>query len=269
MARVHASAVVEDGARLADDVSIGPFCRVGPEAVLEGGVRLESHVAVHGRTRIGAGTRIFPFASIGHQPQDLKYAGEASELFIGKNNVIRENVTMNPGTAGGGMVTRVGDNCLFMAGSHVAHDCALGNHVIMANGAVLGGHVSIGDFAILGGLSAVHQFVRIGAQAMIGGMSGVENDIIPFASAMGNRARLGGLNLVGLKRRGFGRDDIHKLRAAYRELFAEGATLQERLAAVAARYADCAPVRQVVDFLGQPSQRGVCLPAGAADDGGD
>jgi UDP-N-acetylglucosamine acyltransferase len=266
MARVHATAVVEDGARLGEDVAVGPFCRVGPEAVLESGVRLESHVVVHGRTRIGEGTRVFPFASIGHQPQDLKYAGEASELHIGKNNVIREYVTMNPGTAGGGLVTRVGDNGLFMAGAHVAHDCQLGNHVIMANGAMLGGHVSIGDFAILGGLSAVHQFVRIGPQAMIGGMSGVEHDIIPFASAMGNRARLSGLNLVGLKRRGFERDDIHRLRAAYRELFASGATLQQRLAAVAERYADCAPVMQVVEFLGQPSQRGVCLPAGGSDD---
>ena len=269
MSLIHPTAIVEAGATIGEGVVIGPYCHVAATVELGAGVRLESHVVVAGRTRIGAGTRIFPFAAIGHQPQDLKYAGEPSELAIGRDSVIREHVTVNPGTSGGGMLTAIGDGCLLMAGAHVAHDCRLGNNVILVNNALLGGHVVLGDHAIVGGLAAIHQFVRVGRHAMIGGMSGVEHDIIPFGSALGNRARLGGLNLVGLKRRGYDRDDIHRLRAAYRELFAGGATLQQRLAAVAERYADCAPVKQVVEFLGQPSQRGVCLPAGTADDGGD
>ena len=169
---IHPHAIVDPAARIGASVTIGPFCVVGPDVVLEDGVRLHSHVVVEGRTRIGPGTQIFPFASIGHAPQDLKYHGEPSELIIGANNRIREHVTMNPGTEGGGMVTKVGDNCLFMMASHVAHDCIVGNNVILANNATLGGHVTVGDHAILGGLSAVHQFVRIGAHAMIGGMSG-------------------------------------------------------------------------------------------------
>ena len=262
MSTVHPTAIVEAGAKVADGAFIGPFCIVGPEVELAAGVRLESHVVVTGRTRIGEGTRIFPFASIGHQPQDLKYHGEPSELVIGRNNVIREHVTMNPGTEGGGMLTTVGDNCLFMMAAHVAHDCVVGNNVILVNNATLGGHVTLGDFAILGGLSAVHQFVRIGEHAMIGGMSGVETDVIPYGSVTGNRAHLMGLNLVGLKRRGFSRDDIHDLRKAYRLIFAKEGTMAERMADVAETFPGNEAVMEVVRFIQTDSSRGICQPNG-------
>src|SRR5215469_977150 len=225
MPRIHATAVVAAGAVLAEDVVIGPYCVIGEHVVLGAGVSLKSHVVVDGRTTIGAGTRIFPFASIGHETQDLKYAGEPSALEIGRDNTIREHVTINPGTAGGGMVTRVGDHCLLMVGAHVAHDCRIGDHVILVNNATLGGHVVIDDYAIVGGLSAVHQFVRIGRHAMIGGMSGVERDVIPYGQVMGDRARLHGLNIIGMQRRGFSRDDIHGLRSAYNTLFGDTGTL--------------------------------------------
>src|SRR5215469_15415020 len=219
MPQIHPTAVVAPAARLAENVVIGPYCVVGENVTLGPRITLRSHAVVDGRTTIGEGTRLFPFASIGLEPQDLKYRGEKSELIIGRNNTIREYVTMNPGTEGGGMVTRVGDNCLFMAGAHVAHDCQIGNHVILVNHATLGGHVIIEDYAVLGGLSAVHQFVRIGRHAMIGGMSGVERDVIPYGQVMGERARLTGLNIIGMQRRGFSRDDINGLRNAYAYLF--------------------------------------------------
>ena len=260
MENIHPTAVVEPGASIGADVVIGPYCCIGANAALGDGVELHSHVVVAGRTKIGAGTRIYPFASIGHPPQDLKYKGEPSALEIGCNNVIREHVTMNPGTEGGGMITRVGDNCLFMVGSHVAHDCLIGNHVIMANNATLGGHVQIGDYAILGGLAAVHQFVRIGHHAMIGGMSGVEQDVIPYGSVMGDRARLSGLNIVGLKRRGFSRDNIHALRTAYRLLFAQEGAINERLEDVSEMFESNETVMEVVSFMRADSARGVCQP---------
>jgi len=181
---VHPTAIVEDGAVLGADVAIGPYCIVGAHVTLGDGVELISHAVVTGHTTIGPRTRIWPFASIGHQPQDLKFAGEVSYLEIGADTMIREHVTMNPGTSGGGLHTRVGDKCLFMMGAHVGHDCQIGNNVIMANNATLAGHVEIGDFAILGGLSAVQQFSRIGHQVMVGGMTGVEKDVIPFGSVM-------------------------------------------------------------------------------------
>lgn len=265
MTEIHPSSIVERGAELSARVKIGPMCLVGPNVEFGDDVELVSHVTVAGRTRIGAGTRIYPFASVGHPPQDLKYKGEASELVIGANTIIREHVTMNPGTEGGGMVTRVGDNCLFMVASHVAHDCRLGDSVILANNATLAGHVEIGDFAILGGLSAVHQFVRIGRHAMIGGMSGVEQDIIPYGSAMGNRAHLSGLNVIGLKRRGFSRDDIHTLRTAYRLMFAQEGTMAERLDDVESLYRNNEAVMEVVGFIRSASARGVCQPTGEAD----
>lgn len=265
MSDVHPTAVIEDGAVIADDVVIGPYSVVGKDVVLSAGVRLESHVVITGHTTIGPGTRIFPFASIGSQPQDLKYGGEESKLVIGENNMIREHVTMNPGTEGGGMLTQVGDNCLFMVGAHVAHDCVIGNHAILVNNATLGGHVQVGDFAILGGLSAVHQFVRIGPHAMIGGMSGIENDVIPYGSVTGNRAHMQGLNLVGLKRRGFSRDVIHDLRKAYRLVFAKEGTMVERVDDVAELFPDNEPVMDIVNFIRRDSSRGVCQPNG--DDG--
>jgi UDP-N-acetylglucosamine acyltransferase len=257
---VHPTAVVDPKARIGDAVEIGPYCVVGPEAELKAGVKLLSHVVVAGRTQVGARTRIYPFASIGHPPQDLKYRGEPSRLVIGEDTVIREHVTMNPGTEGGGMETRVGDRCLIMVGAHVAHDCRIGNDVIMANNATLGGHVVVEDFAVLGGLCAIHQFVRIGRHAMVGGMSGVEHDVIPYGSVMGDRARLSGLNLVGVKRRGFSREDIHALRTAYRLLFAQEGTLLERLADVARLFSDNRPVLDIIDFIKADSQRAICQP---------
>lgn len=260
MSEIHPSAVVDPAAQIGDNVFVGPFCCVGPDVVLGDGVRLLAHVVTAGRTTIGANSHIYPFASIGHQPQDLKYQGEPSELIIGANNIIREHVTMNPGTAGGGMVTRVGNNGLFMMSSHVAHDAQVGNHVILANNATLAGHVEIGDFAILGGLSAVHQFCRVGAHAMVGGMSGVEQDVIPFGSVMGNRARLAGLNIVGLKRRGFSRADVTLMRKAYRLLFAEEGTMAERLDDVSEMYKENEPVMEIVRFIRSDSSRAICQP---------
>jgi UDP-N-acetylglucosamine acyltransferase len=261
---IHSTAIVEDGARLAGNVTIGPYCTVGPKVILGEGVELVSHVVLAGNTTIGAGTRIWPFASIGHQPQDMKYRGEESWLEIGAGCMIREHVTMNPGTTGGGLHTRVGARCLFMMGSHVGHDCQIGDNVVMANNATLAGHVEIGEYAILGGLSAVHQFVRIGAHAIVGGMSGVDRDVIPYGSVVGNRAELGGLNLVGLKRRGFGREAITALRGAYRIIFhgETGETLAERAALAAAAYPGVEPVHRLAEFIRADTSRNFCVPRG-------
>jgi UDP-N-acetylglucosamine acyltransferase len=262
MTQIHPTAIVEPGAQLADTVAIGPYCHIGAEVELGDGVTLHGHVVVAGRTAIGAATRIFPFASIGHEPQDLKYAGEPSRLVIGRNNIIREHVTMNPGTEAGGMETRIGDGCLFMVGAHIAHDCKIGNNVVMANNATIGGHVVVSDNAVLGGLSAVHQFVRIGQHAMIGGMSGVERDVIPYGSVMGDRARLSGLNIIGMQRRGFARDEIQALRSAFQALFGEIGTLSERVDDIAERYREVRPVQDIVDFIRADSSRAICQPKG-------
>jgi len=259
---IHPTAIVESGAEIAADVVVGPYCVVTAGVRLAAGVRLHSHVVVGGETTIGPGTQIYPFASIGLPPQDRKYGGEPSRLEIGRDCTIREHVTINPGTAGGGLLTRIGDACLLLVGAHVAHDCVVGSHVILVNHATLGGHCRIGDYAILGGLSAVHQYVRIGESGFVGGMSGVENDIIPFASAIGNRAALGGLNIVGLTRRGFPREAIHRLRRAYRMLFAPEGTLRERLADVEEAFAEDANVRKIVDFVREGGERAICTPRG-------
>jgi UDP-N-acetylglucosamine acyltransferase len=263
MPQIHPTAIVAPGARLAEDVAVGPYCVIGENVSLAAGVILKSHVTIDGRTTIGERTRIFPFASIGFEPQDLKYDGEPSSLEIGHDNKIREHVTINTGTAGGGMVTRVGDNCLLMVGAHVAHDCQIGNHVIMANNATLAGHVVVEDYALLGGLSAVHQFVRIGRYAMIGGMSGVERDVIPYGQVMGDRARLYGLNIIGMQRRGFSRDEIQGLRSAYNCLFGDGGTLSERVDQVAQRFGGIGPVDDLVAFIRTDSSRAICQPKGA------
>ena len=260
MAIIHPTAIIEDGANLGEGVQIGPFCTVGAEVNLGDGVMLDSHVVIAGRTTIGPNSRVYPLAAIGTSPQDTKYAGEASDLVLGANNIIREHVTMHPGTAGGGMITKVGNNCLFMVGAHVAHDCQIGDHVILVNNVILGGHVEVQDHAILGGMSAVHQFVRIGRHAMIGGKSAVESDVIPYGSVLGNRAYLSGLNIIGLKRRGFARDEIHGLRAAYRLLFAQEGTMQERLVDVAAMFADHEQVMEIVAFIQADSSRALCQP---------
>jgi UDP-N-acetylglucosamine acyltransferase len=263
MPQIHHTAIVAPGAALARDVTIGPYCIVGEHVVLEAGVTLRSHVVVDGRTTIGAGTRVFPFASIGLEPQDLKYCGEESILVIGRNNTIREYVTINPGTTGGGMVTRVGENCLFMVGAHIAHDCQIANHVIMANNATLAGHVVIDDYAVLGGLCAIHQYVRIGRHAMIGGMSGVERDVIPYGQVMGDRARLCGLNIIGMQRRGFSREDIQGLRSAYQVLFSSDGTLNDRVNETAGRFSGIAPVDDIIGFIRADSSRAICQPKGA------
>ncbi len=260
MADIHPTAIVDAGAQLAADVQVGPYCIIGPEVSLAAGVRLVSHVVVAGRTSLGSGSIVYPFASIGHPPQDLKYAGEPSTLTIGRNNVIREHVTMNPGTTGGGMKTVVGDDCLFMVGAHVAHDCVIGNHVVMANNATIAGHVVVGDHAILGGLSAVHQFVRVGAHAMIGGMSGVEHDVVPFGTVIGDRARLTGVNLIGMRRRGFARNEIDAVRQAYRMLFEEHGNLTDRLGQIASGFPDSVAVRELVAFLEVDSSRALSRP---------
>ncbi len=260
MTEIHNTAIVDKKATIGDGVTIGPFCVVGPHVTLAEGVVLKPHVVVDGHTTVGAGTHIYPFASIGLAPQDLKYAGEESRLIIGRNNVIREYVTMNPGTEGGGMETRIGDGGLYMIGAHIAHDCQIGNNVIMVNNATLGGHVVVGDFAVIGGLAAVHQFVRIGAHAMIGGLSGVEHDVIPFGTVAGERASLSGLNIVGMKRRGFDRETIHGIRAAYKGLFGGAGTLEDRLERVAGEFADNAVVQQVATFIRGESKRGLVVP---------
>ncbi len=260
MSNIHPSAVIEDGVQLGSEVKVGAFSHIGSGVILDDEVVVESHVAIYGKTHIGRGCHIYPFASIGHIPQDLKYMGETSELVIGANTVIREHVTMNPGTQGGGMVTRCGDNCLLMVGAHVAHDCIIGDRVILVNNATLGGHVEIGDYSIIGGLAAVHQFVRVGEHAMVGGLSALIQDLIPYGSAVGNRAVLEGLNLTGLRRRDFSRDDIHDLRNAYKALFVvDDGTLQERIVSVKEQF-NSKLVNNVINFLQADSHRKVCLP---------
>lgn len=259
-AQIHPTAIVESGARLGAGVKIGPYCMVGPEVALGDGCELVSHAVVAGRTTIGPRTRIFPFASIGHQPQDLKYRGEPSTLTIGSDCLIREGVTMNPGTAGGGLQTIVGDRCAFLANSHVGHDCRVGNGVVFSNNVMLAGHCTVGDFAILGGGAAVIQYARVGAHAFIGGMSGLENDLIPYGMAVGNRAYLSGLNIIGLQRRGFSREVIHDLRRAYRLLFAAEGTLKERVDDVAAEFESHPLVQEIVAFIRAGGKRSICTP---------
>ena len=227
-ASIHPSAVVESGANIAAGCHIGPFCHVGPEVTLHEGVVLKSHAVVTGLTEIGAETVIFPFANIGDIPQDLKYAGEKTQLIVGKRNRIREGVTMNTGTDGGGGITRVGDDNLFMTGAHVGHDAIVGNHVVVANQSAIAGHCIIEDGVIIGGLSGIHQFVRIGRGAIIGAVTMVTNDVIPYGLVQGPRGALDGLNLVGLKRRGVAKEDITALRAAYQALAQGEGAFQER-----------------------------------------
>jgi UDP-N-acetylglucosamine acyltransferase len=264
MANIHATAVVDPSAKLGTNVEIGPFCVIGPDVELGDGVVVHSHAVITGRTTLGPECKVFPFASIGQAPQDVKFHGEPSTLTIGAKTIIREHATVNPGTEGGHMSTKVGSNCLLMIGAHVAHDCEVGDSVTLVNGATLGGHVTIGDGAIIGGLSAVHQFVRIGAYAFIGGMSGITADVIPFGMAIGNRANLCGLNIVGLKRKGFPRDQIHELRQAYRMLFSTEGTLKERLEDVESMFSTNPLTKQVIEFIKTQSDRQFCVPNNAA-----
>ncbi len=259
-AQVHPSAVVESGARLGAGCVVGPFCHVGPEVVLGDRVVLKSHVVVAGATEIGDETEIYPFAVVGEIPQDLKFKGEKTRLVIGKRNRIREGATLNVGTQGGGGVTRVGDDCLFMTGAHVGHDAQVGNRVIMANQAALGGHCIIEDDVIIGGLSGVHQFVRLGKGAIIGAVTMVTNDVIPHGLVQGPRGTLDGLNLVGLKRRGVARADITALRAAFQALAQGEGAFQDRARRLAAD-TDSTYVREVLDFILAGSERSFLTPS--------
>lgn len=256
---IHPTAIVESSVQLGENVYIGPFCHLSGDVQLADRVKLMSHVVVAGRTFIGEGSEVYPFASLGHRPQDLKYHGEASTLIIGARNMIREYVTMQPGTEGGGMKTVVGDDGLFMAGSHVAHDCFIGNHVILANNATLAGHVIVEDYVIIGGLSAVLQFVRIGRHAIVGGMSGVAHDVLPFAAVKGEQAFLSGLNLIGLRRRGMQREDIYSLKKAYELLFTDVGTLEERVNRLAEQ-AQSEYIEDLVRFLRGNAKHSLMAP---------
>ncbi|WP_298906521.1 acyl-ACP--UDP-N-acetylglucosamine O-acyltransferase [uncultured Aliiroseovarius sp.] len=258
-AKIHASAIIEDGAVIGADCHIGPLCTVGPQVKLGKGVELKSHVVVTGDTEIGDETVVFPFSVIGEIPQDLKFSGENTKLIIGKRNRIREHVTMNTGTAGGGYITRVGDDGLFMAGCHVAHDAQIGNKVILVNNVAVAGHVVIEDDVIVGGLSGLHQWVRIGRGAIIGALSMVTADVLPHALVQGPRGELDGLNLVGLKRRGVDRADITALRAAFLMLKQGEGSFQERAARLGEE-SDSAYVREMVEFITGDSDRGFLTP---------
>lgn len=265
LARVHPSAMVASGAVLGRNVEIGPFCIVGAQAELGDDVQLMSHVVIAGHTSLGARTRVFPFVSLGHEPQDLKYGGESSALRIGADCLIREGVTMNPGTKAGGLLTSVGDKSVFLAQSHVAHDCRIGSNVVLSNNVMLAGHCQVGDRAILGGGAAVHQFARIGENAFVGGLAGVEHDVIPFGMALGNRAHLAGLNIIGMKRQGFAREKIHELRRAYRTLFGSQGTLRDRVDQLAAEFPDVPEIVHIVDFVRDANDRAICTPRDAKD----
>jgi UDP-N-acetylglucosamine acyltransferase len=269
MKDIHPTAIVEDGARIGENVRIGAYSMIGADVELGAGVTIHPHVVVEGRTRIGASTEIFPFAGVGGRPQDTSYKDEPTEVEIGANCIIREHATVHRGTARGRGKTTIGDQCFLMIGAHVAHDCVLGEHVVLVNSATLGGHVEIGEHAILGGLAAVQQRTRVGAHAFIGGLTGVNLDIIPFASAVGDRARLGGLNLVGLKRRGYDRPTIHAMRTAYQEIFGDGDTLAKRVDRVAAHFANVPAVMIMVDFIRMGGDRPLCKPRGRAHKKGD
>jgi UDP-N-acetylglucosamine acyltransferase len=260
MSAIDPTARVDGKAVIGPDVSIGPYCVVGPHVTVGEGCRLVAHVHVAGHTAIGARTTIAPFVSLGTAPQSVRYRGGATRLIVGEACDIREHVTMNTGTEDGGGVTRVGDRCFFMVGSHVGHDCIVGSDVILANNAALGGHVSVGDFAFLGGQSAVHQFIRVGEGAMIGGVTGVRGDVIPFGFALGAQANLVGLNVVGLRRRGVSREGIRRLRRAYRLIFLGEGQFAERVAVAAGEYGGDPLVGKIVDFICKKGIRPLMRP---------
>ena len=256
---IHKSSIIDPKAKIHKNVKIGPFCSIGPDVILDENIELVSHVHIEGHTKIGNGTKIFPFASIGTQPQDLKYRGEKTILEIGKNNLIREYVTINPGTAGGGSKTYIGNDCLFMISSHIAHDCQIGNNVIIANNVPLGGHVTIEDSVVIGGNSAVQQFTRIGRLAMIGGMTGVLKDVIPFGLSIGNRNFLQGLNLIGLRRHKYENQKIKGLDKAYKAIFSSK-NLYENLSKINGEYKDNELVGEVIKFIEKDKKRPICSP---------
>ncbi len=268
---IDPTARVAAGARIGDNVEIGPYCIVGPQVEINSGARLLAHVHVTGVTTIGEGTVVYPFASLGTPPQSVHYRGGATRLVIGARCELRESVTMNTGTEDGGGVTRVGEGCFFMAGSHVGHDCQVGNDVTLANNAVLGGHVSVGNYTFLGGHVAIHQFVRIGEGVMIAGMSAARDDIIPFGYGFGHGAWLVGLNIVGLRRRGATRAEMHRLRRAYRSLFFVEGRLADRIDAVEREFGDDPLVGKIVAFIRAGGKRPLMRPraGGKADEHSD
>ncbi|MDR1551481.1 MAG: acyl-ACP--UDP-N-acetylglucosamine O-acyltransferase [Holosporaceae bacterium] len=257
---IHSTAIVSPSARIGKNVRIGPYSVIGDIVELEDDVEIMSHVCVSGHTRVGKGTRIFPFASIGYEPQDLKYKGEESQLIIGKRNTIREYVTVHPGTAEDSMKTVVGDDNLFMISVHIAHDCIIGNNIVMGNNATLGGHVKIGDNAIIGGMTAIHQRVRIGRLAVIGGMSGVEKDVIPYGAVKGDRAYLYDVNIVGLRRANVERKEILALKKAYETIFFGPKTLSENLTEAEQETSGASCVYHLLDFMKNGTNRSFCSP---------
>ncbi|MEZ2130656.1 MULTISPECIES: acyl-ACP--UDP-N-acetylglucosamine O-acyltransferase [unclassified Sinorhizobium] len=259
-ARIHPLAVVEDGAVIGEGVVIGPFCHVGPKVVLHDDVELLSHAIVTGRTTIGKGTRIFPMAVVGGDPQSVHHGGEETTLTVGESCTIREGVTMNTGTVDFGGKTIVGNNNLFLANSHVAHDCRVGNNVILSNNVMLAGHVTLEDRVILGGGSAVHQFTRVGRQAFVGGLSAVSYDVIPYGMLNGNPGVLGGLNVVGMTRAGIDRSVIHVVRRAFKSIFEGDGSIRENAAAIREEYADCPQVIEILDFIAANSDRALSSP---------
>ncbi len=260
MSIIDPTARVEPGAMIGQDVTIGPYCVIGPHAVIGDRSRLVAHAHIAGHTSIGSGTVVYPFASLGTPPQSVKYRGGPTRLVIGPDCDIREGVTMNIGSEDGGGLTEVGSKCFFMVGSHVAHDCHVGNNVTFANNATLGGHVTVGDYVFIGGLSAVHQFVRIGEGAMIGGVSAVRGDVIPFALVAGEQSHLNGINIVGMKRRGYKREDMHRMRRAYAALFFGAGTFAERLGTVKKEFSGDPVVGKVLSFIGEGGARALAHP---------
>ena len=256
---IHNSSVIDKQAKIGKNVTIGPFCYVGPKVLISDNVELISNVHIEGNTKLGKGTKIFPFASIGTPPQDLKYKGETNSLEIGENNVIREYVTINPGTEGGGGKTVIGNNCLLMISSHIAHDCKIGNGVVIANNVPLGGHVTIEDSVVIGGNSAVQQFTRIGRLAMIGGMTGVLKDVIPFGLSFGNRNYLRGINIIGLKRKKYDNKKIMELDKAYKKIFSSK-NLHENLSKINGEYKGNDLVTEVTNFIAKDKKRPICTP---------
>ena len=259
--QIHSTAIVDKKAKISDGVFIGPYCLIGPDVVIKENVKLHSHVVVEGHTTIGAGTEVFPFVTLGLAPQSIHYKGEDSSLEIGEKCILREHVTIHRGTANGRMKTIVGNNCYIMIGSHIGHDCIIGNNVIMANNATLGGEVTVGDFVNIGGLAAIHQFVRIGAYAMISGTAGVNEDVIPFGMIMAKRSALEGLNLIGMKRRGFERSEIHALRHAFKLLSRRcPGTLESKIAQIRETLGEAQTVKELLTFISEDPERRLSLP---------
>ena len=256
---IHKTSIIDKNAKISQTAKIGPYTVIGPNVEIDDEVEIHSQVNIVGNTKIGKGTRIFPFASIGTEPQDRKYKGEKNSLVIGKNNIIREYVTINPGTKGGGTITKIGDNCLFMISSHVAHDCQIGNNVVIANNVPLGGHVIIEDSVIIGGNSAVQQFTRIGRLAMVGGMTGVLKDVIPFGLSFGNRNYLKGINLIGLRRNKYENKIIMELGEAYKKIFSSK-NLHENLSKINGEFKDNKLVQEVTEFISKDKKRPICSP---------